>query len=150
MTSLPDPVESRERAPARAEPPRRPARRRPAVGPPPSADRALAAHAAKIVQAIAADAVPGRWRLAGFARDVDLARRQLGPLHDRRMLVASFERESARLAALRRLALDPSTPPAPLDPVEAAYAVRWLELAEDGAPLPDWAEWAAARDHPPG
>jgi hypothetical protein len=102
------------------------------------------------VQAIAADAIPGRWRLAGFACDVDLARRQLRPLHDRRMLVASFERESARLAALRRLALDPSTPPAPLDPVEAAYAVRWLELAEDGAPLPEWAAWADAQGHPPG
>lgn len=150
MTSLPGPEESRERVSTREEPARRPPRRRPAVGPPPLAERALAAHAAEIVRAIAADAVPGRWRLAAFARDVDLARRQLGPLRDRRMLVASFERESARLAALRRLALDPSTPPAPLDPVEAAYAVRWLELAEGGVQVPSWAEWAGAPSRPPG
>jgi len=153
MTSLPNPPGSRaahERAPGPTEPARRPPRRRRAVGPPPSAERALAAHAAAIVRAIAADAVPLRWRLAGFARDVDLARRQLGPLRDRRMLVDSFERESTRLAALRRLALDPGAPPSPLDPVEAAYAVRWLELAEGGVPLPDWAEWAGMGGRPPG
>lgn len=153
MTSLPDPVasrEARERVPEPAEPGRRPARRRRAVGPPPSAEHALAAHAAAIVRAIASDAVPLRWRLAGFARDVDLARRQMSPLRDRRMLVDSFERESTRLAALRRLAQDPGAPAAPLDPVEAAYAVRWLELAEGGVPLPGWAEWLGTGGHPPG
>jgi hypothetical protein len=153
MTSLPDPGTSREvreRVRERAEPGRRPARRRPAVGPPPSAERALAAHAAAIVRAIASDAVPLRWRVAGFARDVDLARRQMSPLHDRRMLVDSFERESTRLAALRRLARDPGAPPAPLDPVEAAYAVRWLELAEGGVPLPGWADWLGTGGRPRG
>jgi len=54
------------------------------------------------------------------------------------MLVASYERESARLAALRRFASDPAAPPLPLDPLEAAYAVRWLELS-DGVALPPWA-----------
>ena len=71
---------------------------------------------------------------------VDLVRRQLGPLHDRGMLVASYERESSRLAALRRLASDPTTPPSPVDPIEAAYALRWLELAPGAAPLPPWSE----------
>jgi hypothetical protein len=154
MASLPDPVarpEVPERLPAVAAPARRPSRRpRPVAAPLPAAEHALASSAAEIVRSIAADTVPFRWRLAGFARDVDVARRQLGPLHDRRMLVSSFERESARLAALRRLACDPSAPPAPLDPVEAAYAVRWLELADDGAPLPAWAEWVGTERHPPG
>jgi hypothetical protein len=54
------------------------------------------------------------------------------------MLVASFERESARLAALRRLAVDPTIPPLPVDPLEAAYAIRWLELADGGTALPSW------------
>lgn len=154
MASLPEPAarpDVAERLPGPPVPVRRPSRRpRPTVAPPPSAEHALAASAAEIVRAIAGGTVPFRWRLAGFARDVDLARRQLSPLHDRRMLVSSFERESARLAALRRLARDPSAPPAPLDPVEAAYAVRWLELAGDGAPLPAWAEWAGTEPRLPG
>lgn len=54
------------------------------------------------------------------------------------MLVASFERESARLATLRRLAADPTAAPLPLDPLEAAYAIRWLELADGGGALPAW------------
>jgi hypothetical protein len=70
---------------------------------------------------------------------VDTVRRQLAPLHDRRMLTASFERESTRLAALRRLAADPAAPPLPMSPLETAYAVRWLELAEGGVALPPWA-----------
>jgi hypothetical protein len=140
MVGLPDPVQPVD-APA-APRPRRPVRRRPFVAPPPTAELVLASRAAEMVRAIAAGS-PGRWLLPGFARDVDLVRRQLGPLRDRRMLADSFERESARLAALQRLALDPASPPLPIGPLEAAYAVRWLELAEDGAPLPEWAAWLA-------
>ena len=117
--------------PASSAAPRRPVRRRAVTGPPPSAEATLAARAAEIQRSGGAP-VPARWLLPGFARDVDLVRRHLAPLRDRRMLVASYERESARLAVLRRLASDPSSPPPPLDPLEAAYAVRWLELA-DGA-----------------
>ena len=117
----------------------RPARRRVVASPPPSAEIALEVRALEILRAQTAGAPP-RWLLPGFVRDVDLARRQLGPLHDRAMLVASFERESGRLAALRRLAADPATPPLPLDPSQAAYAIRWIELADDGAPQPPWAE----------
>jgi hypothetical protein len=117
----------------------RPARRRVVAAPPPSAEVALEARAREILLARSAGA-PSRWLLPGFVRDVDLARRQLGPLRDRRMLVASFERESSRLAALRRLAADPAAPSLPLDPLDAAYALRWIELADGGAPLPGWPE----------
>ncbi len=54
------------------------------------------------------------------------------------MLAASFERESARLAGLRRLAADPTVPPLPVDPLEAAYAIRWLELSDGATALPPW------------
>jgi hypothetical protein len=133
-----DPVRHAEAPTTGAVPPRRPGRRRPVVAPWPSAEAALVARAAEVLRARAARP-PARWLLPGFARDVDLVRRQLGPLHDLRMLVASYERESARIAALRRLAADPAAPPAPLDPLEAAYAVRWLELSDGGTALPSWA-----------
>lgn len=124
----------------RPSPPRpRRARPRPMTAPPPSADHALAARAAELAAAFAAPAPPAGWDVDEFARDVDLVRRQLGPLRDRGMLAASYERESSRLAALRRMAADPAAPPSPLDPVEAAYAIRWLELAPGAAPLPTWA-----------
>jgi hypothetical protein len=54
------------------------------------------------------------------------------------MLAASYERESARLAAVRRFAADPAAPPLPIDPLDAAYAVRWLELTDGGVVLPPW------------
>lgn len=115
-------------------------RPRPVAAPAPSAEHDLAARAAELAAALAVHAPPSRWTLAGFARDVDLVRRQLAPLRDRGMLVASYERESSRLAALRRIAADPAAPPSPLDPIEAAYAIRWLELASGGAPLPTWTD----------
>ena len=93
---------------------------------------------------------PARWLLPGFAADVDQVRRQLGPLRDRRMLVASYERESVRLALLRSFAADPAAPPLPLDPLEAAYAVRWLELSDGGAVLPPWAALVAPEVEAPG
>ncbi|MCU0478868.1 MAG: hypothetical protein MUE92_09050 [Chloroflexi bacterium] len=116
---------------------RRPVRRRVVAAPPPSADHALALLAREVLEA-RGTCPQARWLLPEFARDVDLVRRQLGPLRDRRMLAASFERESARLAALRRLADDPTAAPLPLDPLEAAYAIRWLELTDGGGALPAW------------
>ncbi len=101
-----------------AEPPssaaasaRRPVRRRAVVGPPQSAEAALVARAAELLHA-RAGRVPARWLLPGFARDVDLVRRHLGPLHDRRMLVASYERESARIAAHPQVRVRPVLPAA--------------------------------------
>jgi hypothetical protein len=112
-----------------------PFRRRVVAAPPPSAEQVLAARAAEVLRA-RAGSPPARWRLPGFARDVDFVRRQLGPLRDRQMLAASYERESARLAALRRFAADPAAPPLPMDPLDAAYAIRWLELTSGGALAP--------------
>jgi len=112
------------------------------AAPAPTAEHALAARAAEVATILAARALPASWAGPGFAQNVDLVRRQLGPLHDRRMLVASYERESSRLVALRRLASDPAAPPLAIDPTEAAYAIRWLELAADGAALPPWADLA--------
>ncbi len=67
---------------------RRPVRRRIVAAPPPSAEQALAARAAEVLGA-RAGCPPARWLLPGFVGDVDLVRRQLGQLRDRRMLVAS-------------------------------------------------------------
>ena len=123
-------------------PPRR-AVRRFVSAPQPSAEQSLVARAAEVLKA-RARRPPARLLLPGFARDVDLVRWQLGPLRDPAMLVASYERESARLAALRRLASDPAAPPGPRDPLEAAYAVRWLELSAGGVALPTWATFVGA------
>lgn len=123
--------------------------RRHAAGPHPCGEQTLAARAGEVLR-IRAGRVPARWRLAGFARSVDLVRDQLGPLRDRAMLADSFEREGARLAALRRLAADPALPPLPVDPLEVAYAVRWLELTEGGRPLPRWSIIVGTEEGPPG
>lgn len=123
--------------------------RRRMAAPTPTAEQALAARAGEVLRARSGTA-PARWRLPGFARDVDLVRSQLGPLRDPAMLAASYEREGARLAALRRLAAEPALPTLPLDPLEAAYAVRWLELTEGGRPLPPWATLVGPEDAAPG
>lgn len=125
-------------------PSRRPVRRRIVAAPTPSAEQSLVARAAEVLRA-RAGRPPARWLLPGFAGDVDQVRRQLGPLRDSAMLVASYERESARLAALRRFSSDPAAPPLPLDPLEAAYAVRWLELTDGGVALPPWSAFVALR-----
>jgi hypothetical protein len=158
MVSLPEPVPPAEAAGTTVPPARTPATAAPAarrllrrhivVAPPPSAEVALVARAAEVRRA-RAGCPPARWLLPGFARDVDLVRQQLGPLCDRRMLVASYERESVRLAALRRFATDPSSPPLPLDPLEAAYAVRWLELTDGGVALPPWSALVGAEADTP-
>jgi hypothetical protein len=127
-------VAARSAAAARS----RPRRPRPVAAAMPSARQALATRAAEVMAALEAPAPPARWARQDFAAAVDLVRRQLGPLHDRQMLVASYERESTRLAALRRLAVDPAATPPPIDPTDAAYAVRWLELRDAAGPLPAW------------
>jgi hypothetical protein len=141
-TAAPAPCPAPSPAPA---PARRPVFRRQVAAPPPSAERALTGRAREVIAAREAGS-PARWLVPGFARDVDLVRRQLGPLRDRSMLVVSYERESARLAALRRLAADPAARPLPLDPLEAAYAVRWLELVDGGGALPAWASLMEGED----
>jgi len=144
-----EPIPHTESPTAGPVPPRRPGRRRLVVAPSPSAEAALVARATEVMRARAARP-PARWLLPGFARDVDLVRRQLGPLHDLRMLIASYERESARLAALRRLVADPAAPPPPLDPLEAAYAVRWLEMSDGVVALPPWATFVGEESEAKG
>jgi hypothetical protein len=74
---------------------------------------------------------PASWAEPVFAREVDLVRRHLAPLRNRRSLTASFGRE-----AFQTLELDGSRP-RPLGPTRVAYAIRWLELGS-GADLPPW------------
>lgn len=64
------------------------------------------------------------------------------------MLAASFARESAHLEALRRFAIDPSAPPIEANALEAAYAVRWLELSDGGRALPPWATFMSPEAEP--
>jgi hypothetical protein len=145
-------VEQAEAAGVGVAPPPLPAvrpgrnRRRAVAAPTPTAEHDLAARAAEVAAALTSSVRPARWALPGFARDVETVRRQLGPLRDRRMLVASYERESSRLTALRLLAADPAAPRPPLDAIEAAYAVRWLELAEGAGPWPAWRALVAGED----
>jgi len=149
MVSPTEPVPSTGSPLTATVPARRFVRRRALAVPLPSGETALATRAVEVVRARSTRA-PARWLLPGFALDVDVVRRQLGPLHDLRMLVASYERESARLAAIRRLAADPAAPPPPLDPLEAAYTIRWLELADGGVPLPPWASFVGGEADAPG
>jgi hypothetical protein len=74
---------------------------------------------------------PEPWGDLQFARDVELIRRHLAPLRNRRSLTASFGREAFQ-------SLEPERPtPLSLGPIRAAYAIRWLELGS-GASLPVW------------
>jgi hypothetical protein len=61
-----------------------------------------------------------RWRTLGFVRCVERVRADLRPIGSQAALAESYGRE-----ALRH------------DPLETAYALRWLELA-NGASRPSW------------
>jgi hypothetical protein len=75
-------------------------------------------------------AVPDTWLRPGFAARVERTRRELGPITSCTALAASFAREAMH-----------SRPPSPVvHAVRAAYAFRWLELA-DGVVLPAWGTW---------
>lgn len=79
---------------------------------------------------------PEPWSEAAFGREVELIRRHLAPLRNRRSLTASFGREAFQ-------GLESGRPSAlPLGPVRAAYAIRWLELGS-GAILPAWSSLLA-------
>ena len=96
----------------------------------------LARCAAELLRALETGAVTPRWRCPGFGRVVDEIRAQLGPIERRGTLAASFEREAARRSAVHGAAADP---------LDLAYAVRWLELEPMGPrPIPGWTEWLPA------
>jgi hypothetical protein len=71
---------------------------------------------------------PDRWGDPAFARQTDLIRHHLEPLHSRRTLAASFGREAFQVA------IEPGDP---VSPIRVAYAVRWLELG-DGVGRSGW------------
>jgi hypothetical protein len=89
--------------------------------PGPGADHRLGA-AARHLQVFLREpgAVRPRWRTHRFARRVDAVRAGLWPIASAEALEDSYRREAQRHAA-----------------VEAAYAVRWLELAS-GSLQPAW------------
>jgi len=93
----------------------------------------LALRAVELARAVETGAVAPRWRRPGFGRAVDEIRAQLAPIELRATLVASFGREAARRLAFRG---------ASADPLDLAYAVRWLELDPTGLrPIPAWIDW---------
>lgn len=109
-----------------------------APAPAPAPHRALALDAIRLRRGLRdPDRRPGPWGDASFGQEVELIRTHLAPLHDRRSLTSSFGRE-----AFQTLAGDPVAP-APLGPIRAAYALRWLELGS-GASLPGWANLLSA------
>lgn len=61
-----------------------------------------------------------RWRTRGFVRCVERVRVDLRPIGSHAALAESYGREASRH-----------------DPLETAYALRWLELA-NGATRPSW------------
>ena len=108
-----------------------------APAPAPAPHRALALDALRLRRGLRYPLRrPERWTDAAFGREVELIRRHLAPLRNRRSLTASFERE-----AFHRLAFEPPAS-LPLGPIRAAYAIRWLELGS-GAGLPTWSSLLA-------
>jgi hypothetical protein len=109
-----------------------------APAPAPAPHRALALDALRLRRGLRDPARrPGPWADPSFARQVELIRTHLAPLHNRRSLTSSFGRE-----AFQTLVGDPGRP-SPLGPIRAAYAIRWLELGS-GASLPGWANLLSA------
>ena len=65
---------------------------------------------------------PAAWSLPGFAREVDLVRLHLRPVHSRQILAVSFGREAFHAG--------PSTATTAGGAVAVAYAIRWLERGD--------------------
>lgn len=109
-----------------------------APAPAPAPHRALALDALRLRRALRdAGRRPAPWQEGSFARDVELVRRHLAPLRNRRSLTSSFGREAFQVLGLDR------TGQHQLGPIRAAYAIRWLELGS-GASLPSWPNLLAA------
>ena len=85
---------------------------------------------------------------AGFRRQVETIRRQLAPVGSRVALASSYGREAAR----HRVESLPATVDgsraarsSTVTPLQVAYALRWLELAD---PEPRAAAWTDLLDGP--
>jgi hypothetical protein len=93
----------------------------------------LVLRAAELLRAVETGAVAPRWRRPSFGRAVDEIRSQLAPIQLRGTLAASFGREAALRLDVRGAAADP---------LDLAYAVRWLELDPAGPrSVPAWTDW---------
>lgn len=105
-----------------------------APAPAPAPHRALALDAYRLRRSLRdASRRPDEWADEAFAREVELIRRHLAPLRQRRSLAASFGREAFQ-------SLDEtSTDTTALGPIRIAYAIRWLELG-GAALLPRFAD----------
>lgn len=104
----------------------------------PAPHRALALDALRLRRGLRDQLVrPQSWSDDAFGREVELVRRHLAPLRNRRSLMASFGRE-----AFQSLDREPASA-GPLGPIRAAYAIRWVELGS-GAVLPAWGSLLAA------
>jgi hypothetical protein len=103
-----------------------------APAPAPAPHRALALDAIQLRRGLRdAHRRPERWADSSFAREVELVRRHLAPLRNRRSLTASFGREAFQTLGVTQAR------PTPMGPIRAAYAIRWLELG-GRASLPIW------------
>jgi hypothetical protein len=103
-----------------------------APAPAPAPHRALALDAYRLQRAIRdATRRPPLWTAETFGREVDLIRRHLAPLRQRRNLAASFGREA--IQSLDDAPANAAPNPAALGSIRVAYAIRWLELGGLGA-----------------
>ena len=113
----------------------RPAVHLPRALTPPAPDQALSLDASQLTRLLERSAArPGRWCAPAFVREVDLVRSHLRPIRTAAALAASFGREAFHGRAA------PGSPRVLGDSaVRVAYAVRWLELSENGI-RPPWRE----------
>ena len=82
-------------------------------------------------------ALPAGWRSERFARSVDLARGQLGPIRTLSALVDSFARESLHLATTDAAPTSGVRASFGESALEVAYVTRWIEL-DAGRELHGW------------
>lgn len=101
----------------------------------PRARRMLAAGAAQVLDTACTGASPA-WSTRAFACRVNVTRRQLAPINGILSLVDSFRREAAHLAGCPRVGVTRKGGRA-WEAVQAAYAIRWVELST-GVDLPAW------------
>jgi hypothetical protein len=97
--------------------------------------RILAEDAARVLETARADDAPA-WSTPAFATRVQAARRQLAPIRGTPSLVDSFRREAAHIAGGEAAGAAGPTGPA-WQALQAAYAIRWVELST-GVALPAW------------
>jgi hypothetical protein len=81
------------------------------------------------------------WTDVVFRLQVEAIRVQLAPLRSRVALASSYAREAGR----RTIDGQPTRPPDVVTPLQVAYALRWLELAD---PEPLAAAWTDLLDGP--